>query len=194
MKNLVLLLTFCLFTLGVFSQTTFKVENFNRIDYQSIQNFFPVSNIYTQKKLAEKISVFSFFAVNKVWGEGLLGINYSPIKKVVIGFGVGMERHENIWRTNHKLFLGDDKISLLYYGEVGASGVWFNMEAKYRITQKDKPIKIKIGGMARKNFGLGPRLDFYTKSGFYFWTCPFQYDWLTVNNKIVNVSAIGMKF
>ncbi|MFT5280815.1 MAG: hypothetical protein ACI9AR_000251 [Flavobacteriaceae bacterium] len=195
MKKLVLLITICLFYTSIFSQTMFKVENFNYFDYGNSDNFKAVANIYAQKKISDKISVYSFFAVNKVWGEGFLGVKYSPFKKLSLAFGAGMESHEDLWRTNHSVFVGDDKISLFYYGEIGSSGNWFSIEAKYRITNPTKSTKLKIGVLARKYFGVGPRLDIYTKSGLYFWTCPVQYDWLSQESqKIVNVSAIGMKF
>ena len=103
------------------SQNFFKINQYN-IVYKG--DLMPVITFLGNYQFNQHISFTSYFYVTAYpknsWGEGLVGVSYTPVKGITIGFIGGFQSNETeIWRVSPIIFLAKKQFSFMGAFEFG---------------------------------------------------------------------------
>jgi hypothetical protein len=157
-------LSFCflagfLLTSSVCGQSIFKINQYN-IYYNN--GLMPIVTLFTNHQFNNKLSVSSYFYVNAYqknsWGEGLVGITYTPVQGVSIGFLGGLQSNETeIWRVSPIILLNKKQFSFFGSFEFGGKRYRWDDMAFYSVKA------FKFGAEFIRYYQMyaaGPRVEF----------------------------------
>lgn len=127
-------------------------------------------NYYGSRKLSEKFSLNYFGLLEKNWGEGLVGVSYSPIPYFSVGTMIGMEHGSDKPRYFASLWAGKGKTSLLAMAEkgAGAGNYWYRVNLYHKVSDS-----FTVGLTSFRFNGTGPNIRYtIPKSPYTIWTIP----------------------
>ena len=90
--------------------------------------------LYVEKPLSEKIGAFLYNCQSENWGQTRVGLTYTPIATVKVGFGAGIETGGT--RIGGSIWAGKEKLSGIYFLESGPGGTWDKLVTKYQFNDK----------------------------------------------------------
>ncbi|MDO8599045.1 MAG: hypothetical protein Q7S02_02965 [bacterium] len=109
--------------------------------------------------IADPFGVYSFALVNEGWAQGQFGATMWLTTGLQLGIGAAIEQDPTPYRGAAFLAVTPDllaNVSALVVGEYGGSGAFFTVNGGYHVAEW-----LRIGVMAERYEGLGPRLDFF---------------------------------
>lgn len=131
--------------------TSITLENQNYVIDHTTE---PDINGTIARPLYGPLGVYSFFYVDNVSAEAIVGPLYAPRKWLAIGVGVGVEQGPGTWRAGGMVWIGLEKYVSSTYVETGASGFWAREEFAW------KPRSwIGLGALGDTAVGYGPRVE-----------------------------------
>jgi len=155
-----IILGFYLFSSGVVSgQTLFKI---NQYDVLYNGNLMPIVTLFTNYQVSEHIGITSYFYVTAYpqnsWGEGLVGVSYTIVKGITIGFLGGYQSNETeLWRVSPIIGLYKKPFSFFGAFEFGGKRYRWDAMGFYELR------RWKFGGEFIRYYQMyaaGPRVEF----------------------------------
>ncbi len=153
----VCLLTILIANSRMIAQTHFEVESQNLISREKNGNFniSPAMDAYMTHAFNDsRWGTFAWFLVCKDWAEAYAGFTLAPTTWCQIGFGLGLEQVNNLWRVGGSTWLGYGRYSLLVLLEEGAGVFWHRAVINRKLNDV-----IGIGYMSEEFVGIGPRIE-----------------------------------
>ncbi|MGA2821891.1 MAG: hypothetical protein ABSE72_00010 [Bacteroidales bacterium] len=158
-KLLFCFLASLLITSSVCSQSIFKINQYN-IYYNN--GLMPIITLFTDHQFSKKLSISSYFYVNAYqknsWGEGLVGVTYTPVQGVSVGFLGGLQSNETeIWRVSPIIMLSKNRFSLFGAFEFGGKRYRWDDMVFYSVKA------FKFGAELIRYYQMyaaGPRVEF----------------------------------
>lgn len=140
-------------------QSIFKINQYNTYTNGALM---PVMTLFTNHQFSKKLSLTSYFYVSAYpknsWGQGLVGISYTPVKGVTIGFLAGFQTNETeIWRISPIIILNKNRFS--FSGAFEFGGKRFRWDAMGFYSVKS----FKFGAEFIRYYSMyatGPRVEF----------------------------------
>ena len=122
----------------------------------------PIITFLGNYQFNKHIAFTSYFYVSAYpknsWGEGLVGLSYTPVKGITIGFIGGLQSNETeLWRVSPIIFLQKKQFSLMGAFEFG--GKRYRWDAMGFYTWKS----LKFGAEFIRYYQMyaaGPRMEF----------------------------------
>jgi hypothetical protein len=160
MKKIFPLILFgLLISSSVGGQSVFKINEYN-IYYND--GLMPIITLFTNHQFSEKLSITSYFYVNAYpknsWGEGLVGVTYTPVKGVSVGFLAGFQSNETeIWRVSPIIMLSKNRFSFSGAFEFGGKRYRWDAMGFYSVKS------FKFGAEFIRYYSMyaaGPRVEF----------------------------------
>jgi hypothetical protein len=158
-KIFLLILAGFLMSASVGGQSVFKINEYN-IYYND--DLMPVITLFTNHQFSEKLSITGYFYVNAYpknsWGEGLVGVTYTPVKGVSVGFLGGFQSNETeIWRVSPIVILSKNRFSFSGAFEFGGKRYRWDAMGFYSVKA------FKFGAEFIRYYSMyaaGPRVEF----------------------------------
>ncbi|MCX6280521.1 MAG: hypothetical protein NTU51_00990 [Bacteroidetes bacterium] len=154
-----IILGFYLSSSGVSGQTLFKI---NQYDVLYNGNLMPIITLYTNYQINEHIGITNYFYVTAYpqnsWGEGLVGVSYTIVKGITIGFLAGYQSNETeLWRISPIIGLYKKPFSFFGAFEFGGKRYRWDAMGFYELHSW------KFGGEFIRYYQMyaaGPRVEF----------------------------------
>lgn len=145
-------------------------------------------NCYATKKISDKLSLTFFGLVEKSWGEGLIGLSYSPTNSFSIGASMGIEHGSDKPRFGASMWTSTEKLSLLLLTEKGAGkdNYWYRSNLWYKASDK-----FTYGATVWRYHGLGPNIRYTIKKAVTLWVMP-AYDFEVNEGKAMAGIAVKL--
>jgi hypothetical protein len=160
MKRLLGCLMFVFLCFGpVGGQSIFKINQYNTYYNNDLM---PVITLFTNHQFNEKLSFTSYFYINAYqknsWGEGLVGVTYTPVKGISVGFLGGFQSNETeIWRISPIIMISKKQFSLSGAFEFGGKRFRWDAMGFYSLKA------FKFGAEFIRYYSMyaaGPRVEF----------------------------------
>ena len=157
-KALILLFPFLL-NLSVSGQTLFKINQYNVL-YKG--DLMPIITLFANHQIINRLGISGYFYVNAYpkssWGEGLIGVNYTVIDGLTLGFLAGFQSNEaRIWRISPLVMMNFGKFSFFGAFEFWGKRYRWDAMAFYSVSS------VKFGGEFIRYYQMyaaGPRIEF----------------------------------
>ncbi len=178
--RLLVLAIFFLLPFSVSSaQSSFWVESMNTMSKTG--DVAPQVNISGTHNVSKKLSVFIWSLNSSGWGEGIVGMTYSPKAGIEMSLGVGVEKNVNPGRMQGALFLAKHSFSIYTAAELGGSGYWYLVQPNWNLVSKpDSSLSISkfgVGIRAQRFAGIGPRAQVvFLRGRVMAWVVPIAID------------------
>jgi hypothetical protein len=144
---------------SICGQSIFKINQYNTYYNNDLM---PVITLFTNHQFNEKLSFTSYFYINAYqknsWGEGLVGVTYTPVRGISVGFLGGFQSNETeIWRISPIIMLSKKQFSLSGAFEFGGKRFRWDAMGFYSLKA------FKFGAEFIRYYSMyaaGPRVEF----------------------------------
>ncbi len=114
----------------------------------------PEVHVYLRGPVKGKLGWTTWTINGETWSEGLGGLAVAPVSWMEIQAVIGLETDDDPLRGGVNLWLGNERVSMLFIQEYGGSGYWY----KY-IATLDLGKGLLLGAYSDKTVGTGPYLE-----------------------------------
>lgn len=149
----------------LFTGKSLEAQHFSFIEIENSSNLTtknfrkPQINFYASQFNQEKNFGFYYFSLlNENWGQAYAGIQFKPVKWLMLSLGAGLENNANPYRFNISLLILKNNFSWMQIYEYGGSGFWYNILLNYRISDQNS-----LGLIAKRFYGLGLNFEHIIK-------------------------------
>ncbi|MCX6225508.1 MAG: hypothetical protein NTV01_12295 [Bacteroidia bacterium] len=144
---------------SVSGQSIFKINQYN-VYYN--KGFMPIATLFANHQFTDKLSITSYFYVNAYqknsWGEGLVGLTYTPVPGISIGCLGGLQSNDPVvWRISPIVILSKNQFS--FFGAFESGGKRYRWDAMGLYSVK----AFKFGAELIRYYQMyaaGPRIEF----------------------------------
>lgn len=179
------------------AQNSFWVESYNKYDSKN-QKMSTQVDIFGEHKINERLKVFIWSLSSNSWGEGIVGLTYTPVSWIDLSLGGGVESDKNPLRMQASAYMSKGSHSLYLATELGGSGKWYLIEQNNSIVTRPDTSgglnNVGIGVRAQRFAGVGPRIQVvFSKKRVMVWAVPVAID-PEVKGSLNSVLALRLSF